>query len=63
MASCHRSSIKGKTGGRKGKKKKKRKRFNLWSLHECLQIGCKLRWTMFFVNTIQVFMTILIFEL
>jgi len=36
MASCHRSFIKNKEGRKKGKNKKKW--FNLWSLHECLQI-------------------------
>ncbi len=30
------------------KEKKKKKWSNLWSMHQCLQIGCKLRFPRFF---------------
>jgi hypothetical protein len=46
MICCHRSFAKQTKGSKKRWKKNKKymKRFNLWAIHQWLQIGCKLNW-------------------
>jgi hypothetical protein len=52
LASNHKSFIKRKEGSNKRNFKEK-KWFNLWSIHQCLQITHKLKWARFVFNTIK----------